>query len=185
MIRSFIGLPLPDLAADRLEDLQDGLPIARAVPRENLHLTLCFLDDQTQPALEMLCEILAELRAPPFDLRLAGLTILGRKEQGAIAVGADGGTDLRNLQSRVARRVEMAGIDLERRRFRPHVTIFRLPKRAATERQARIQRWIDTKAGFEPITFRVDRLALFRSILTRQGAVYDPLCEFPLTMPGE
>lgn len=185
MIRSFIGLPLPDHVADRLEDLQEGLPIARAVPRENLHLTLVFLDAQPEPVLQDLCETLSEMKSPAFDLRLSGLTVLGRRESGAIAVEAKGGEALSALQARVSRRAEMAGIELERRRFRPHVTIFRLPKRAETEAQAKIQRWIDGAAGFEAIMFRVDRFALFRSILSKHGAVYDELCEFPLTAPGE
>lgn len=181
MIRSFIGIPLSDHAADRLEAMQDGLPLARAVPRENLHLTLAFLDEQPEPVLADLSEMLSDLRSPVFALRLAGLTILGRKEQGAIAVGADGGEELRALQARVARRAEMSGIELERRRFRPHVTILRLPKRANNQEQAKIQAWIDRTAGFEPIEMNVARFALFRSVLTKHGAIHDTLCDYPLT----
>ena len=179
MIRSFIGLPLIDHVATRLEELQTGLPFARAVPRENLHLTLTFLDDQPEPVLHALSDSLSELRTNPFDLKLAGLTVLGRKEQGAIAVGADGGDGLRALQARVVRRAE-----IERRRFRPHVTIFRLPKRAETTQRAAIQRWIDRNAAFEPMHMRVARFALFRSHLTKHGAVYEELCDYPLIGRG-
>lgn len=184
MIRSFVAIPMPDHAADRLERLQEGLPMARAVPRENLHLTLAFLDGQPEAVLRALSDFLAELAAPAFGLRLAGVTVLGRKEQGALAVAVDGGEALRGLQARVARRAEMAGIDLERRRFRPHVTILRLPKRVDSAEQAKIQAWIDRKAGFEPIGIQVDRFALFRSVLTKHGAIHDVLCEYPLT-PAE
>lgn len=180
MIRSFIGLPLPDHAVQPLESLQGGLPGARAVPAENMHLTLAFLDDQPEAILRALAADLDEIGSPPIEIRLSGLVLLGGKKPGAIAVGADGGERLAVFQARVARAVRQAGIDLERRRFRPHVTIFRLPKTVESAEATRIQAWISRTAPFEPITFLADRMALYRSILTKAGAIHDVLEEYPL-----
>ena len=180
MIRSFVGLPLPDHVTRGLETLQTDLPVARAVLPENLHLTLAFLDDQPTPALSELSDALYEIEAEAFSVRLSGLTILGGKQPGAIAVNADGGDALKLLHVKVTRAAREAGIELERRRFRPHVTIFRLSKQTESDESARIQGWIDTFADYEPIGFECDRMALYRSVLRKTGASYDILAEYPL-----
>lgn len=182
MIRSFIGIPLPEHACRALEALQTGLPVARAVPAENLHLTLVFLDAQPEAVLRALAEDLGDMKAAPFDIRLSGVSLLGGKEPGAIAVNADGGQDLVTLQARVAHVVRSAGIDLARRRFKPHVTIFRLSKGAEHDATARIQQWISRSAMFSPITYSADCMALYESRLAKSGAVYDVLAEFPFTV---
>ena len=180
MIRSFIGLPMPPHAVRALEALQTGLPVAREVPGENLHLTLVFLDDQPQAVLRALAEELDGLALPPVDLRLSGLDVLGGRQPGAIAVRADGGEALTVLQAKVARTVRTAGIPLERRRFRPHVTIFRLPQRLSPADTARIQAWLGASAGFDPVHCRIDSMVLYRSILAKSGALYDALADYPL-----
>ena len=180
MIRSFVGLPLPDRVARKLETLQTDLPVARAVLPENLHLTLAFLDDQPRAALSELSGSLEVVEAETFSIRLSGLSILGGKRPAAIAVNADGGEELLRLQAKVARAVRDCGINLARCRFRPHVTIFRLAKGAENTEFRRIQGWVDTLASYEPIKFECDRMTLYRSVLRRSGAIYDILAEYPL-----
>jgi 2'-5' RNA ligase len=184
MIRSFIALPLPSATAYALEALQRGLPLARPVPAEDMHLTLAFLDDQPEHLLREVAEALDTIHAAPVAVRLSGITVLGGKHPGAIAVNADGGEALERLQARVARTVRDAGLELERRRFRPHVTIFRLSKRAETIETARIQSWIDRNGQFPAMEFTAPEMVLYRSILHKSGAAYDRLAEYPL-MPRE
>lgn len=180
MIRSFIALPLPDAAAEALAPLQNGLSKARAVPRDNLHLTLVFLGDQPETALRALAAELDTVRAEPIQIKLSGLMLLGGKRPGVIAVGADGGPELARLQARIARRVRDTDIEIERRKFRPHVTIFRIPTRIDPPDARQIQDWIDRNAGFEEIEFSVESFGLYRSILRNNGAMYDTLCDYPL-----
>lgn len=179
MIRSFLALPLPDHAAKELSALQRGLPVARAVPPDNLHLTLAFLGDQPELMLRALAEELADLPVTPFEIRLSGLTILGGKQPGVIAVNAHGGQDLSTIQARVNRIVRSVGIDLERRRFRPHVTIFRFSTHVAQTETTRIQSWLTAAADFSPISYRVDTLCLYESRLSKSGAAYHVLADFP------
>lgn len=179
MIRSFIALPLPEDAARELSALQRGLPVARAVPPENLHLTLAFLGEQRESTLRLLAEELGDLARKPFEIRLSGLTILGGRQPGIVAVNADGGEDLNGLQARVARVVRSVGIDLERRRFRPHVTIFRFPSHVAQTETARLQAWLTAAADFGPISYRVDTFCLYESRLSKSGAAYHVLADFP------
>ena len=184
MIRSFVGLPLPPHATQALERLQGGLPMARAVPPENMHLTLAFLDDQPEVVLRTLSEELGALKIAPFDVCLSGVNVLGGKQPGAIAVDANGGDALISLQARVTRVVRETGIELERRKFRPHVTILRLPKRVETIERARIQDWIRYAAEFDPVSFSADSMGLFRSVLKKSGAEHDLLAEYPFIKGG-
>lgn len=178
MIRSFIGLPVPSGAARAIVTLQNGLPFARSIEAESLHLTLAFLGDQPQSALRALCVELGDLRAEPLDVRLKGVSLLGGRKPGSIALVAKGGEALVRLQARIARVVRESGIGLERRRFKPHVTIFRLSRQFEITEAHRIQHWIERNADFEPIDFSVHGFALFRSSLTKYGASYDVLAEF-------
>jgi 2'-5' RNA ligase len=184
MIRSFVGLPLPAQATRALEALQNGLPAARAVPAEDMHLTLAFLDDQPEAVLRALAEDLGDMKTQPFEIRLSGISLLGGKQPGAIAVNADGGPALVALQARVARTIRRAGINLERRRFKPHVTIFRLSRRLELTETSRIQDWIGNFACFSLIVYPVERMTLYQSRLSRAGASYDVLAEFPFETRG-
>lgn len=179
MIRSFLGLPLPQATTRQLESLQNGLPVARPVPAENMHVTLAFLDDQPRATLEELAAALDEMRWDALEIRLSGIQLLGGKQPSAIAVGADGGGELDRLHARVVRLCRETGLDLQRRKFRPHVTVFRMSKGAETAAHPRIQSWITDNARFEPMTFMAESLALYRSILHKSGASYDILAEFP------
>lgn len=180
MIRSFVGLPVPPGAVRKVEVLQDGLPTARAVLPEHLHLTLAFLDDQPQGALREVAAALDEVRSGPIGISLSGIKLMGGRQPAAIAIGADGGDALIRLQARVAHAIRSVGIELERRRFRPHVTIFRLSKRVARDDAPRIQTWINAVAPFDPISYTVDTMSFYRSILSKSGAVYDVLADYPL-----
>ena len=51
-MRCFLSLDLPDRCRDPLLSMIGGLRVGRAVPWDNLHITLSFLDDQPEEALE-------------------------------------------------------------------------------------------------------------------------------------
>ena len=184
MIRSFVGLPIPDETIRSFTRLQHGLSTARPVPEENLHLTLAYLDDQPESLLRELAEILDTIPPAPFEIRLKGVKLMGGKAPGALAVEADGGDPLVRLQSSVVRAARDVGIELERRKFRPHVTIFRFSRTAEATDSERIQAWITEYGQFPPFSFVAESLTLYRSTLGPGGAVYDVLEDFPFTGLG-
>lgn len=105
--------------------------LAAAFPRppagvERWHLTLAFLGEVVD--VEPLCAPLADAAAScaALELRLAGSGEFGRSR--AVWVGLDGDVaGLQALAAGVAAACRAAGVALEDRRYRPHLTIGRRP----------------------------------------------------------
>ena len=180
MIRSFIGIPVPPDTAKALEPFQIACPLGKPVRAENLHLTLAFLDDQPEYVLRDLHDGLAEIVTSSFEIRLNGPEVLGGHWPGAVAISADGGDAVSALFRKVSQAARDAAIPLPRRRFRPHVTLNRINRDPDPVGRAKLQEYLET-ATTEPITFRAYQFSLVQSRLTPDGAIYEPLAEYPLT----
>lgn len=177
MIRAFVAVPIPDDIAREIEGVQAGLPAGRAVPRENLHLTLAFLGSEPEPVLEDLHLALERLRAPAFEMKLQGIGLFERSlHAGGVAPRA-----LKHLRDKVGRAASDTGIEVDRRRFQPHVTLARFSRPPRGEEAAELDLWISRRVGFESQSFPVDSFALYESRLGRQGPSYSVLAEYGLT----
>ncbi|UWQ13405.1 RNA 2',3'-cyclic phosphodiesterase [Aliiroseovarius sp. M344] len=176
-MRCFLALPLPDLLAGQLAGFAGRLRVGRALPEENIHLTLAFLDEQPLDALEDLHTELDLLRAPPATVDLAGLVPLGGAVPSVLAVNAHG---VDGLRKQVMGAVRRAGITLPHRRFRGHVTLARLPRDPTAGDLSALGRALETHGAirFDPVT--LDTLSLYRSELRPDGARYERLADYPL-----
>ena len=177
MIRLFVALDLPEGVKDRLAMLGAGVPGAKWLPRENLHLTLRFIGEVPEDHLADIHHGLARIRQAPFDLALAGI---GSFHQGRKAtdlwVGVDRNEALQHLHDKVGQALQREGIDLEKRRFTPHVTLARLQKAP----EERIAGFIAEHNLFRAPLFRVEQFTLFSSFLSSSNAIYTPEADYPL-----
>ncbi|MBY6159368.1 RNA 2',3'-cyclic phosphodiesterase [Mameliella alba] len=174
-MRLFVALPLPDQACASLEALQARFPVGRPVPYENLHLTLAFLGDQSEDSAELIHDSLLGLRAPAPLLTLAGAAVFGGRHGQAVGLEADGGAALTDLHARVMARLRGGGISVERRRFRPHVTLSRLRGHADAGPVLAVL----AAAMVGP--FDCAAFSLFASHLHPDGAIHEELARYPLT----
>lgn len=184
-MRSFVALDLPEDAVRAVTARQAGLPAGRALPPENLHLTLAFLGDQPQQSLADLDAELDIVRARPVPVRLAGLDLFGGTQGGALALLARPDPELLALERAIGAALRRAGILLKRRSFRPHVSIARLSRDPDPGQSARIQAWITARARDPEIAFTAGAFTLYRSDLDRDGARHTPLAEYLLGAPGD
>jgi 2'-5' RNA ligase len=119
-VRLFVAVRPP---ADALQDLAAALP-RRPAGADRWHVTLAFLGDVADPH-----PLLAPLRAaaagcPPVELRLRGSGEFRRSR--AVWVGLAGDVAaLEALAAAVASACRSAGVRLEDRPYRPHLTIGR------------------------------------------------------------
>jgi 2'-5' RNA ligase len=178
-MRLFIALLLPTEAHDAIEAVQARFSIGRPIPSENLHLTLAFLGYQSEETATELHHGLETLRSPCLDLTLSGAAVFGGRHGQAIALSADGGPELKALNDRIQSRLRGAGLTPERRRFRPHVTLARLPGR--TDPGPTLRQLTGVTLG----PFACMAFALFASTLRPDGAIHDELARYQLSLrPG-
>lgn len=185
MIRAFVGLPLPWDAADLLARRAAGIGAGRPIAAENLHLTLLFLDDQPEGALADLHDELALIRSPALSLRWGPPDFFGGDRTRVFALTVAPDPALTALYARVRAAARAAGIATGADRFRPHVSLIRLPGRIDPAAQARLQGLIGrgVAEGLPPAP--VARLCLYRSHLDRGGAWYEELADYHLSdSPG-
>lgn len=184
MIRAFVGIPLSDEVADALQAAQAGIPAGRVVPQENLHVTIAFLGEQPRPVLEDVHDALYAMRVPGFSLRIDGLGMFGGGRPRVLFAEVPSEPGLTQLRRKVVRAVHEAGIELQRERFHPHVTLARFGDGLRGEDAADMQAFVGRRVGIRAGPFAVERFILYRSHLGRAGPSYEPLAEYPLVDSG-
>ena len=171
MPRLFIALPVPDEVADELSVLQSGVPDARWVPAENFHVTLCFCDQVQGATMRDLEEELGDVAGPPFPVAIAGVEQFSSGKQPKALVALVEKNDRLNwLQQKVSTVARNCGIEIERRKFRPHVTLARFGNGAETGHH--IAQFMASHAQFRAGPWIAEHFALYSSRSGRNGSIY-------------
>lgn len=169
-MRTFIALELPErFAADTagLARQLGAVVEGRFLPRETHHLTLAFLGDVAQAdiaaatnALEVAC-----MGMPTIPLSSDGLGKFGRTNDATLWLGIAPAPELEELATRVREELTARKLSFDDKPFKPHITL---------ARRARIP-----KASLPPLAFprddQANTITLFKSTLSREGAMYKPL----------
>ena len=171
MPRLFVALPVPEEIADNLVVLQSGVPDARWVPAENFHVTLCFAGEVQGGAMrdfeEELIRILPALHS--LSLSPASSKFSSGKQPRALVATVEKSDRLDWLQkvSTVARN---CGIEIERRKFRPHVTLARFGNGAETGHH--LAQFMASHSTLKAGPWIADHFALYSSRSGRSGSIY-------------
>jgi 2'-5' RNA ligase len=181
-MRCFVAIDMPEAVKERLEELQEALPVGRLTDPENLHLTLAFLGDVAQEPLVELNDELSALRLPPFTLALDGLGTFGAKAPTVLWAGVKPDPQLTQLHDKVQGAVRKAGIGMERKRFRPHVTLARFPARLDPVELGRLRHFLELYAAAPLPEVEVEDIVLYESHLRPDGPLHVPLETYPLRM---
>ena len=176
MIRLFFGLELPGELRMRIEALSSGIDRARWVAPEDLHVTLRFIGEVEEPAMEDIAREAAAIRFDPFAVTLSGAGHFERRGRvSAVWLGVEPDPALAALRDRVEAAAVRAGQPPEGRKFRPHVTVARLTQ----ARPGAVRDWLAANTLFRAVPFTVARFTLFSSTLGRSGSNYVAECRFP------
>jgi len=171
MPRLFIALPVPDEVAEALTALQSGVPDARWVPAENFHVTLCFAGEVQGAVMRDLEEELSDVAGPPFGVTVSGVEQFSTGKQPRALVALVAKNDrLCWLHQKVSTVTRNCGIAVERRKFRPHVTLARFS--AGAETGHHIAQFMASHSCFQAGPWMADHFGLYSSRLTRTGAIY-------------
>lgn len=177
-MRLFVALDLPWPLRQRLASLAaSGIPGAKWVPPENYHMTLRFIGEAQRHLAEEIDHALAALRARDFTLTLAGV---GTFDKGGRAtslwVGVERNPQLDHLRGKIETALQRLGLEPERRRFNPHVTLARLDNPA----EAKLAAFVQAHNLFRSEPIQVEHFTLFSSQLGKEQAVYTAEVEYAL-----
>ncbi len=176
-MRLFVALDLPWDLREALHGLARGLPGARWVPEENLHLTLRFIGELPPHRAEEADLALATLRGKRFQLSLSGVGTVNRGgREVALWAGVERNPQLEHLQAKIETALQRAGLPPEKRRFNPHITLARLDNCPEDKLVAYVQGNNLFRAG--PV--EIDAFTLFSSLLGKEASVYHAEVAYPL-----
>jgi 2'-5' RNA ligase len=175
MIRLFVALEIPDNIREFITEERRKISNAelRWEPAEKLHLTLKFIGEFREELLNNLIQDLFFIEYyQPFNLHL---TDFGFFQQRIIWTGITGDDKLFNLIDDLNKKLVKFNIPVEDRKFKPHLTLLRIPKDRGNE-------IIQTFRGKHMMkkTFTSSQVILFRSDLTSKGSKYTPLQVYKL-----
>lgn len=175
--RLFIAAALPGAVLDALAQARPALssgrqrttlPKLRWVHRDRLHLTLKFLGATPVARVEAIDAALQETAAEtaPIALQLQGWGLFSGHRPRVVWAGLAGELDrLAGCAARLDARLSGQDVPPDRRPFRPHLTIARVPDRAPNEERVALRVAVEGLTAPAPAPWRVEELHLFRSHL--------------------
>jgi 2'-5' RNA ligase len=185
-LRLFVAMDIPHAAKDlinsAINELRGDVEGARWVKPQNLHLTLKFIGEYTEEGLSRLSNEIRATgeRCTAFKAALGGCGAFpSRGRARVIWVGMDTGIEEAGAVARkLDARLEKVGVKREERPFRGHITLARSKRpQECTSVLADLERLL---GGLREISFEVDEMVLYRSILGPPGPTYTALERVPL-----
>jgi 2'-5' RNA ligase len=188
--RMFVAVVPPDEVTGHLDEFLEPRREAasfRWAPVEQLHLTLAFLESVPDHRLDDLAERLgsAASRRTPFATRVAGGGAFpdaarARVLYADLALAEPESRSIERLAAGTRTAAATSGIEIDGRRFRPHLTVARIG------RPTEVSRWVRLLDAYEGPPFTVDEVALIASYLgegSRRRPRYEVVERFPLGGP--
>jgi 2'-5' RNA ligase len=166
--RLFIAIAMPNEIADALDSLTHGLPDAHWTNLDDLHLTLRFIGEADHSTFQEIGEALGGISLAPFELELRGIGMFPpRGPLRQLWVGAAKHPALDRLRRRIDRCAVEAGVQPERRKFVPHVTLARFRQPPS---EPRLAAYLQRHSLLRLAPFPVDSFGLYSSMLRANGA---------------
>ena len=181
-MKLFVAIDPSEDAADCLLAMQEGLLSAKWVPFDNFHLTLDYIGEADRRLTEDIDSALSDIIRPAPEIEIVGAGAFGdprvrAARTRAIWAGVTLTEDLATLQGKVSAALRRAGVNVQRRRYHPHVTLAYLKGVPRPE----VEAWIAANALVRAPIFRAHAFHLYASHAGASGSVYERLGSYPLS----
>ena len=160
-MRLFIAILLENNMIKALTDAQDALRMhqysGKYTDRRNLHLTLAFIGDFSDP--DLVLDSMEQLRLRPFEITLSGY--IGNFGD-LLWAGMEHSPELEQFVKGLRHALADSRIPFDRKHFHPHITLLRNAQKGRA--------FSDIAVAKESMT--VQGISLMRSDFGKHGAVY-------------
>ncbi len=174
-MRLFTAIDPPVEMQLALSEFCYGVPRIRWMPAEQLHLTLVFIGEVQPALLQPIIDQLSGIDSSPFRLTCQGLASF---RSGVLWLGVNDCPELLALQRTIAQRLRrIEALKLASRRYQPHLTLGRLPRRRPPDLGNFIAQHQRQMFSFEVSSFRLES-----SLLLPRGAQHR--CEAQFSLPS-
>jgi len=187
--RVFLAIEISPALQASLQRPLDGLASLgesiRVNPVERMHLTLHFLGHLPVPRVEDLSSRLAPIVETHHPIRLVarGVGAFPSVSRAQVVWAGISGTELPRLvalQGDLSDRLRQAGVPVEDRRFRPHLTLARVQRPLRAPERRRLQEWSSAWGDIDLGELPVTEVRLMRSQLGGGPPRYSTLASFAL-----
>lgn len=178
--RLFVALDMPELFIPSLQEVQKQILESnciegRAVPAEQIHLTLQFLGAVPIERMNMIADTLKNVHGKSFAVQLDGLFALPNEQEPRVIAIDLVAPELTPLVETI-RRTLRAVTTLDEREFLPHVTLIRVRKVIDQQKL----RDILSTLRIAQVTARVEEFILRESVLSSEGAMHSDVIKYVL-----
>lgn len=180
-MRAFLALDIPDKIRKKFEELQRNLKQYNVkdinwVAPENFHITLQFVKDLNENDLEEIIDFLEREFQNISQVECFNFTVNFDSNRLPRIIWIEFEIDdksILKLQKRFFKKLITMGYPIEKKTFKPHVTLGRIKKRLP---DFFIQKILTTELIIEKI--EVSEATIYRSILRPEGPQYDTVEKF-------
>lgn len=175
MARLFVGLDIHEPLIHDLSEARGGVESAHWQRDNQLHLTLAFIGDTPRKATREIEDALAAIRFDPFELSLEGVGMFGKPKFPKILwAGVADKAPLQHLHEKIATVLDRVGVEIDRRKYKPHVTLARFRRGS----EARVGDWLTRNQTLKTNAVTIDNFVLFSSKRTSEGSFFHHEAEF-------
>jgi 2'-5' RNA ligase len=169
MPRLFIAVDLPETIRENLTSMSFGIPGAKWVAPEQMHLTVRFIGEVDGALFHDIKDILDGISYAPFALQLKGVGFFPpRGAPRVLWVGLEKSDPLQVLKKKIDLALFRVGVEPDNRKFSPHITLARL-KNSPVQK---IANFLSGNGLFSQEPFQVEDFKLYSSILSPKGAYH-------------
>lgn len=179
MIRLFISIEIPPIIRTFLHSMGRSLHGARAVPEDQIHITMRFIGEVEGSVLHDIRDHLSSVDAEPFFIKISGVGHFPpRGNPRVVWAGIEKNDQLFRLKKKLDRALYQAELPPDNRKFSPHITIARLNNCSLQ----RVTTFLSGNAFLQFDEFEVKSFHLYSSKLSHKGAIHT--CEESYSLTG-
>jgi 2'-5' RNA ligase len=183
-MRTFIALALPPKIKTEISKLQNLLQqpdyksSLKWVDPNNLHITLKFLGETTPEKVDLLSEKIKKHLHPvkPITVTLSNLGAFPSiSKPNVIWSDVFPKDELIMTFKNIETICLSEGFEQEQKPFKTHITLARLKRGTTQEQIKQISSVLKNNITIPPLTFNIDGVTIYKSVLTPQGPLYTAL----------